>query len=135
MFPKEHIIYSTILCAALFPLFKWNVIIIFLVSVILIDIDHYIWFVQKTKDYHIKSVWRYYQHLLQISKRKCEYVLHVFHTVEFWMLIILLAFVSQFFVYVAIGISYHVLLDHIYCIQHNPLQKRANSIIEWLLSY
>jgi len=127
MHTKHHTILSLLFSAFLFPIFKWNTLIIFL-SAVLIDGDHYLGHIITEKEWSLKKAYNHrkdgrFHDLLDIS-----------HTIEFWLLILVLAFFYKFLYFVLIGITFHFILDLIYLIFFDQSTKdfRTFSLITWL---
>jgi len=127
MHVKDHIIASIIFSAFLFPIFKWYTIIIFL-SAVLIDGDHYLWYIIVKKRWSLKKA---YYH-----RRDGNFhdLLDIAHTIEFWILILILAIFSKFFFLVLVGITFHFILDFVYVrfIDQTKSDFRTFSIITWI---
>ena len=127
-----HLVASAILAAVLYPIFQWNVLLIF-VGGVLIDIDHYFWYIFKYKKFSLFSC---YKHLaVEVEKNKWKDVigaLFIFHTIEFLLMIVLMSFYNKHALIFLTGLSVHYLLDFIW---HCYLPKRLitnPSIISWI---
>ena len=126
MHVKDHIIAAIIFSAALFPIFKWFTLII-LLSAVLIDGDHYLWYIIFRKKWSFKKAYYYrrdgtFHDLLDIA-----------HTIEFWILIAILAIFFNFFFLVLVGITFHFILDFFYVRFIDPTKSdfRTFSVITW----
>ena len=126
MLPIVHIAFGILLSIILYPIFGFYIIIIFLSS-FLIDVDHFLWYGFKYKNWNLKDSYKFY-----IENTKYKDVLHIFHTIEFLILVILLTLYFRFFLFILIGIGLHYILDAIYTITHKKYGKRAVSLIMWL---
>ena len=126
MFPRTHFITTLILSIILYPLFHLNVLWFF-IGGFLIDFDHYLYYVLKYKSINFKKAYNYY------LKKQDELFLMLFHTIEFWILLILLSSYSQIFIFILIGLVPHLTLDYIELYTGNDLNIRADSIIQWLI--
>lgn len=131
MLPKTHailgFIFST-LSYFTFPITIFQAILIFLSS-FLIDFDHYWFYVKKTKDWNLKraSNWKVY-----LSK-KHKPIMHIFHTIEFIILIIILSFFWNIFLFILIGMLFHSILDIIDLIYRKVINIREFSLIRYLI--
>lgn len=128
MYPSRHFILSLIFSILLFPLYNYNIILIFL-SAFFIDADHYLWYVLKFKNFNFRQAYNYHVE----SKEKDK--LHIAHTVEFWILILILSFYFRFFYFILLGIIFHNILDLIYELVKQTKKNRALSIIAWLIRH
>ena len=135
MKPHFHILFSILFSAILFYLNKgpWFILPFFLASV-LIDVDHYLFYIFKKKNFNLVKAYRYYQ------KPKRE--LFIFHTIEFFILFLLLTFLFTVFPFsfsfllwtIFFGILFHQVLDII----HDSFEKKKEykskySLIMYLL--
>ena len=130
---STHFFYSLILAAILYPIFNWKAVFI-LMGGILIDIDHYFWYIYKYKKFNFFDCYSYY--LERMDKDKIMEnlgVLLIFHTVEFLLLMIFFSFYNNLAFMFTIGVISHYLLDLIF-LYTVPKRIIANhSIIWWTL--
>ena len=90
-----HLIASSILAAALYPIFQWKVVLI-VVSGVMIDVDHYFWYVYKYKKSSLFDCYEFFT--VEADKNKWKHVIGiplVFRTIEFLVLIVLLSLFNQ----------------------------------------
>jgi len=138
MIPRWHILLGAIFTAFIwlvFPETAWyNLALIFL-SAFLIDFDHYICAVWKTGKLGLFSAFAYHKKL-QKMHRKCKKKgkgdFHIFHTVEFHLLVFALGFLFEPFFYVFAGMVFHSLMDVIHLIILKELDKREFFLVNWL---
>ncbi len=126
MLPIVHIAFGILLSILLYPHFGFYVIIIFLSS-FLIDVDHFLWYGFKYKNWNLKEIYKYY-----IDDEKFRDILNIFHTIEFLILLIVLALYFRFFLFVLIGVGFHYVLDIIHMVTCKKYGRRAISLIGWL---
>ena len=122
-----HFLISFVFMAALYPFFKEAVLYIF-VGGVLVDIDHYFWYVLKLKTitFSFKKVMKYY------DDKDFKDILNIFHTVEF--VIAFFLFCLYFKLYLLyLGYVVHLLMDFVYLYRHKILSIRAVSFIMWSL--
>ncbi len=123
---KYHFIVSLVLSILLFPFFKLNAIYV-MVGGFLIDVDHYIWYILKYKNFSIKNTYK-------LSKNnEILYRLHIFHLIEVLIASIILLFFSKIFLLITIGLIVHYAMDFamdFYYMKHNlrKLNLRVHSI-------
>ena len=139
MLPSRHIIFGAIisfLILLFFPQIGWFGFLIIFLSSVLIDFDHYLYYVVKKKDFSLRNAYRYFiegrKIWLSLSKKQKETFesgIIIFHGIECWILLILLIFVSKLFIFVLIGIAIHMILDFIDLYRHNlPLHTKFSQI-------
>ena len=122
MLPKTHAILAAIfslLIYFIFHLYLFSVVLIFLASVF-IDFDHYLWYFYRKKSLNLKDAYFWFkekrQKWLKLSKKGREdykRVYLVFHSIEFWIILGLLSFINQIFLFILIGVLFHMILDYI----------------------
>ncbi|MEK6934296.1 MAG: hypothetical protein AABW46_00285 [Nanoarchaeota archaeon] len=106
MLPIVHLLSSIIPVILLFPIYKyWS--FVFLIGSWLIDFDHYIWYFIYKKDFSIKNAYRW----CRDTHMKDQ--LHIFHVIEFWILMFFLSFIHILFGIVFAGMVFHLILDFI----------------------
>lgn len=123
---KTHIIISSVLALTLFPIIGLNALIVFF-SGILIDFDHYLQYIIDFKDYSLKRAYKYF-----ISTVTSD-VLQIFHVVEFWIILVVMAILIEFLKYVIIGMAVHIAMDFLDMQEKNIKGARATSAIMWVL--
>ena len=134
-----HFITSILLTIAIYPFFKLYSLWI-LVGGFLIDFDHYLWSMFKQKTFSLKK--SYYYHLHRSEKKNYDKdLLHLFHTIEFWIFMILASFISyktnnNFLFYMFsitfLGMVLHLSLDFSQLTKRKRLDARAISLIMWI---
>ena len=124
MVPKKHILLGLIFSVLIYFILKLNLIqvsIIFLSSV-LIDFDHVIYYFFKKKNLNPKKAINYYfkkkEKLEKLSieeKRRVYWGFYCFHGIEIVIILFLLGFfISNYFYFVLIGVTFHLVLDYIH---------------------
>jgi hypothetical protein len=141
MYPRWHILFG-----AIFTLIIWIAIpgisflpltLIFLSS-FLIDFDHYVVSAYKTKNLSLKNSFKYYKddrikaekEIAQGIKRKSDF--HLFHTIEFHILIGLLSFFWIGFFYIFVGMMFHSMLDVAEMTKKRALHRREFFFFNWV---
>lgn len=128
-----HFLVSLIIALFLYPFFGWKVLFI-LVGGVLIDIDHYFWYVFKFRKLNIIHCYKFF--LERFDKIKIKELigsLLIFHTVEFLAIMIIFSFFSEIIFFSLIGLISHYVLDLIF-LYTVPKQLIANhSITSWII--
>lgn len=127
---KQHAIQASVGSVILAPFFGIDTIVFFL-SVILIDVDHYFDFAIICKRFGIRDMFKY--HKLVWHERQTVYGLSLFHTVEIFLLLFIFGFWSHYFWIVLLGFTVHFMSDIYHLYNHDILFNRAFSIIEYLI--
>ena len=137
---SAHFIASSIIAAVLYPFFGWRSIFA-LAGGFLIDIDHYVWFIASSHrkrsgiaDLGIKEAYNYH------APHDYRNQLHIFHSLEFLLLLAALAAVSWQSAYLPavlaclIGFAVHQAMD-IYegCMDDN-MDARYFSAVHYIFS-
>ncbi len=134
-----HLLTSIILSFVLFPFVGYHSLWA-VVGGFLIDFDHYLYYIFAFKSLSLKKAYVYHDN---IDKRKTKVndILHIFHTIEFWLFMILviilsyiydIKFIFYMFLITLLGMALHIILDFIHIFHNNTIQDRAISLIGWL---
>lgn len=142
MLPRWHVILGIIFSIFLYYLFPGigalNAVLVFLASV-LIDFDHYMTAVQSKKSFSLFDAFDYYKELEVIANKdikkgiRKKYDFHVFHTLEFHILVLLLGFFWQGFFFIFIGMLFHSLIDIISMSNAGVLYMREFFFFNWMI--
>lgn len=133
-----HLLSSAILAAILYRFVGLHSLWI-IVGGFLIDVDHLFWTIGKFRYWSLAFSYEYHddRHLTTYEKD----ILHIFHTVEFWALMILAGgisyllgwiFIFWMFSLTFVGMVLHLLLDFSSLIKRGMVNVRAISLIGWL---
>lgn len=108
MLPTSHIIISLGVSILLYPLFGFWVLL-FLASSILIDFDHYLTYIFKSKKLDLKGA--YYFFYERYDRGDLSRVILLFHTIEYFILIAIASFFSKIILLIFLGSTLHISLD------------------------
>jgi len=143
MLPKYHILISMLFSFSvwlIFPNIGFYTFAIFFSSVF-IDVDHYLVYVKRKKDFNLKRAANYFlefhkQLKKSIRKRKkVKAPLVVFHTIEFLLLVAVFSLFSKLVFFILIGFLFHSLLDIIdIYLEFGTLSVRYFSLISYLIN-
>jgi len=139
MLPRWHIFLGAVFTLILYY-FETNLLYLSLVflSSFLIDFDHYAASVIKTGKLSLLASFEYHkkQEIIEQKERKRgirrKGDFHLFHTIEFHLLIFLLGFVWIGFWFIFIGMAFHSILDIISMAKERVLYRREFLLINWL---
>jgi hypothetical protein len=112
MLPKTHLIFGAIFSVLVYFFFSitfFQASLIFLSS-FLIDIDHYLLYICRKKDFSLKNAYLWHKNIEVPHKP----FLHIFHTIELILLIGIFSFIFQSFLFVLIGILFHSIFDTVF---------------------
>ena len=128
-----HIAVSGILAAVFYPAYGINSFFI-IAGGVLIDIDHYLWYILKFKRYGLKECYEYCaKGTMKDNWKHVIGSLFVFHNVEFLMLSVALSFYFSQALMFTIGLLSHYILDLIWHIRGIKKPTHALSFIIWLI--
>ncbi len=125
MLPQHHFLIgsiSSIFIYLNFPEISILNIIIFLLASVLIDVDHYLYYVYRKKDWNLKNAINWFMRngkalkKLDIKKRAEFYTGFCFlHGIEVLILLAILGyFINNIFSFIALGFLVHLILDYIH---------------------
>ena len=127
-----HLVVSIILSALLYPLFGWKVLLI-LISGVLIDIDHYFWYIYKYRKIDIFESYKFFiKPMNEKDFKSIMGILLIFHTVEFLTIMIVLSYFNKIILIFTIGLLLHYALDLIYLYFVAERFLVNHSIIYWI---
>lgn len=130
---RIHLLVSLILAAALYSIFNWQVIFI-IIGGVLVDIDHYFWYIFKYKKFNMLDCYRWFTtDNVKNNYKDVTGELLIFHTIEFLLATVLLSFYIEFALLFLIGLLTHYFLDLIayyFTANHFILN---HSVISWIV--
>ena len=125
MLPHKHFVYgillSLILALVLPDIVGFLGVLLILSATVLIDFDHYLYYVYTRKDYYLINAYRFFVEnrkkfrALSESKRAEYYgAWCMFHGLEALTIALILTFlVSEYFGFVFIGMAFHLIIDYV----------------------
>ena len=132
MKPAVHILMSLIIALMFFPAFKFKVLFI-LAGGVLIDIDHYLWYIFKFRKFGFAEAYHYFADTIRKERIMENHgILLIFHTWEFIAASILLSFYFDSALLFTIGFLAHFALDmaYVYNVAGHPIAN--HSLINWI---
>ena len=116
------------------PFCTINEILLFSAGSILIDVDHQIFYMVRTGRYDVSGMFRYFREDVDKHLQQIPYLgICIFHTIEFLLLISILAVFNQPLRWLLAGLALHMSLDIYDMIRLKVPFIRAYSIIEHLI--
>ena len=138
-----HFITSLLLVIVLWPFIGpyslWAI-----VGGYLIDVDHYLYTIFRLKTFSIKRSYQYHATKEHHQKNKPGQILHLFHTIEFWIFMILMSiiaykknwnFIFYMFSITFLGMILHLSLDITHGIRNKIIKRRAISFMAWFIKF
>jgi hypothetical protein len=107
----QHLALTGIAAAALSPVLSGGEIALFAVGGVLIDVDHYLLFVQRRRSLSVSGMFRYFRELQPIQCNISYVGLCVFHTIDFFLLLAVLGFFYPVVWSLLAGCLYHFVID------------------------
>ena len=145
MLPIKHLIFGTIFSTIfllIFPQIGFLGFFIIILSTVLIDLDHYLYYVYKKKDWNIKNAYNWvletgkkFYSLSKIERDKFYMGIYLLHGVEILCILFTLGiFISKYFLFIFIGFSFHLFLDVIYQIMRKKRITKVSLVNDFLKS-
>jgi hypothetical protein len=107
----QHVAITSVAAVALAPFMGAGEILLFAVGSILIDVDHYLLYIQRTKRFDVRGMFRYFDDLLPIQKTIPYVGLCLFHTIDFFLIVGLLALFHPGLFSLLAGLLFHFVID------------------------
>ena len=141
MLPRWHIIFGAIFSILIWiaaPQLNYIYVVLLFLSTFLIDFDHYMCSVLKTKKLGLFHSFKYHgeikkQELAEKArgiKQRGDF--HLFHTVEFHILVGLLGLLWIGFFYIFLGMAFHSLLDIYSFLYDKTMYRREFFLTAWI---
>lgn len=141
MLPRWHVFYGflfTILAGIIDPEISWLYLGLIFFSSIFIDFDHYVCAVLRSRKLDLRAAFVYHEEreieLMKTEEKKGKVKgdFHLFHTIEFQVLIGILGIWFLPFFYLFIGMVFHSLLDLFSLLKYEKLHRREYFFFNWL---
>ena len=126
---RFHFLACTILTIIFYPVFGLYSLLVF-IGGFFVDADHYLYTAIVTRNIGLKKAYLFYK--TPWEKRKL--ILHVFHTVEIWALLLVMSFFYKEAAIISAGLVIHMIMDFFdsYRLGYQVSDIRATSILEWI---
>lgn len=121
-----HFIVSTILAIALYPFLGIDSTWVF-VTGFLIDIDHYFYYIIKYRKLNVFEGNRFFKEV------KLYNILLIFHTVEIFLLVVVLSFFSLIGKVLLLGLIVHHVMDVYNEIKLDRWGSKSKSLVKYLV--
>jgi len=143
MLPKHHFLLGLVfsfIILLIFPQIRFMGALLILLSSFLIDVDHYIYYVCKKRDLNLRRAYLWFierdKKILKLNKEQRINVSEIFcflHGAEMLIILYLLGiFVHQYFLFVFIGITFHIFLDVLNTILYSTSFARFSLLYTFL---
>ena len=107
----QHVALTGIASAALAPIAGGTEILLFAIGGVLIDTDHYLLYIYRRRNLSIRGMFRYFEELQPIQSTIPYVGLCIFHTIDFFILLAVLAYFHPVFSYLLAGCLFHFAID------------------------
>jgi len=111
MLISKHIVISGIFVLLFSILVNLPILIslVIFLSSVLIDFDHYLFFVWRKRDISLRNAYKYYIEAPKGKEGKPGMM--IFHTAEFFIFVLFLSFANTLFLFVLMGMVIHIIID------------------------
>jgi len=133
---RDHVLLGGLVAFLLIPHWGKEASVVFWLSTIFIDLDHYVNFVIRAKRriFDIPFMFRFHEAVFERRNRPEFLNLEPFHTLEFLLLVGLIAFgplpILQPIFW---GFVLHVVVDWAHLTRYRVFTKRAHTVVEYFL--
>jgi len=140
MLPRWHVFWGAVFTAVLwyFARVDWIYLSLVFLSSVFIDLDHYICGAMRTRTLHFGQILDYHKKMGKIQKTERDNGIrkrgdfHLFHTIEFHILVASIGLFWIPFFYIFIGLVFHSLLDLFYLMNKNYVYRREYFFFRWV---
>ena len=115
MLPERHALFGFLFCLLLYFFnFPVKALILIFIANIAIDIDHYIIYGINKKSWNFLKAYRFFVNLVKL-KKPGKFYLCIFHTIEFLLVLFILAILlkSNYLFLIFVGFSFHTFVDFV----------------------
>jgi hypothetical protein len=144
MLPKWHIIISAFVFLFLYFFLRTSLLVSLFVALatVLIDIDHYFFYIVKYKEFNFKKVYNHQKEIKrkllsgEMKKKDRPKIFLIFHSIEFFILLLILIIIFENSILYLIFISFlfHFLCDLVYGLITKMFYIQIYSLTAYLLS-
>jgi hypothetical protein len=131
MLPKTHLLLGTIFSVLIYFLFDLTLFqaSLVLLASVFIDVDHYLFIIKRKNIWNLKKAYYWHKGLPKNHKT----IMHVFHTLEFMILILIMSYFWNGFLFIFIGIFFHSILDILDLFCNYRFGVREFSLIRYII--
>lgn len=142
MLPRWHVLLGGIFALLILiaaPYTNIAYILLFFLASFLIDFDHYLCAVINTGRLNLKEAFEYHRKMDALDKERRRKGLrergdfHIFHTIEFHILVGLSSLLWTGFFYIFLGMVFHSLCDLYSLLYSKEMYRREFFFIAWVL--
>ncbi len=133
---RDHFLAGAVVALLAVPFWGWTASALFFISSILIDLDHWLALVFRTRFnyWNPAELMRFYEFVFNQKHEMELLALDIFHTAEFLLLFGFVAFgFLPFLRPVFLGFIFHLAMDLIHLRRHGILARRCHSIVEYIV--
>ena len=145
MFPKAHLMFGLFLSLILllfFPGISFLGVSLIFLSSFFIDVDHYLYYVYKERDWSLKRAYRWfikrreeYHKLPRKEVGKYKQIILIFHGIECWGLILIISLFFNPVFFLFFGIMFHLLFDFAESIYYKiPISDKFSQIYVFMMN-
>lgn len=131
MLIKQHIIINLIISLILLFFISPIYVLVIFTSSILIDFDHYLYYIFEKKRYSLKSAYNWYlierkrfHNLSPKEKKKHRYFIFIFHGLEILIILLFLSLYTPILFFVLTGFFIHLTEDSIVAAKFKYLKRK-----------
>jgi len=127
MIPSVHFVISLILFFVLYPFFGPLSLLVF-IGGWLIDLDHMLYYAIRFRSLNYFKANRYFR-----EKKYREKTINIFHTIEFYIIILFLSLYNKHVLIITIGLAAHVITDLVHFMLIKNFSSRYWTITWWII--
>lgn len=129
----QHLAITAAAATVLAPLWSAEEILLFAAGSVLIDVDHYLFYAVRCRRFDVRGMFRYFDEVEKIEKSIPYLGLCLFHTLDFFLLVAILAGYYPLLLSLLVGLIFHFVIDLIDLIRKEVPFIRAFFLVEHLV--
>jgi len=122
----QHFIITGAICMLLYHQVGWLNVLVAMTFGVLVDADHYLWYILKFKSFDLKKSMNYFNNIKDASR-----ILLPFHWVEWCVVLLVLSLYFEIATYALLGYTIHISLDFLQMKFRKKPKERNLSLLGW----
>jgi len=123
---RHHFLITGAICLFIYPQVGLLNVLVAMAFGVLVDVDHYLYYIIKFKSFDIKKSMNYFSNIKDAS-----HILLPFHWVEWCVVLLVLSLYFEIATYALLGYTIHISLDYLQMKFRKKKDGRNLSLLGW----